>query len=50
MRLQAMTPEELKESKFYREWGLKDSEYDLIVQLLDRLPNYTEAGLYSASP
>ena len=47
MRLQAMTPEELKESKFYREWGLKDSEYDLIVQLLDRLPNYTEAGLYS---
>ncbi len=47
MQLQAMTPEEVKASKIYQEWGLKDEEYDSIVNLLGRLPNYTETGLYS---
>lgn len=47
MQLQAMSPEEVKSSGIYREWGLKDSEYDYIVDMLGRLPNYTEIGLYS---
>ena len=42
------TPEQVKEQKLYREWGLTDAEYDLIAdKILGRLPNYTEAGLYS---
>ncbi|MDO4432703.1 MAG: phosphoribosylformylglycinamidine synthase subunit PurL [Aerococcaceae bacterium] len=47
MQLQAMTPEALRDTKHYREWGLTDSEYALIESILGRLPNYTEAGLYS---
>ncbi|RLK63999.1 phosphoribosylformylglycinamidine synthase subunit PurL [Atopobacter sp. AH10] len=47
MTLQAMTAEEMKESKAYREWGLQDFEYDKICEILDRLPNYTETGVFS---
>lgn len=47
MQLQAMTPEEVKSSKVYQEWGLSDQEYESIVKLLGRMPNYTETGLYS---
>lgn len=43
-----MTPEEVKESKIYQEWGLKDSEYEYIADnILGRLPNYTETGLFA---
>lgn len=46
---QAMTPEEIKEKKPYLDWSLTESEYDYIrTQLLGRLPNYTETGLFSA--
>lgn len=47
MQLQAMSPEEVKSSKIYREWGLKDSEFEMVEKLLGRTPNYTETGLYS---
>ncbi|MCW3763064.1 phosphoribosylformylglycinamidine synthase subunit PurL [Weissella confusa] len=46
---QAMTPEEIKEKKPYLDWSLTEAEYDYIrTQLLRRLPNYTETGLFSA--
>lgn len=41
------TPAEVKEQKLYTQWGLTDQEYALIEDLLGRLPNYTETGLYS---
>ncbi|CZQ97384.1 phosphoribosylformylglycinamidine synthase subunit PurL [Trichococcus collinsii] len=42
------TPEQVKESKIYREWGLTDEEYGTICdKILHRLPNYTEAGLFA---
>ncbi len=41
------TPEQVKEQKLYREWGLTDDEYALIEDILGRMPNYTETGLYS---
>ncbi|MGY3766584.1 phosphoribosylformylglycinamidine synthase subunit PurL [Vagococcus vulneris] len=42
------TPQDIKEKKIYAEWGLTDEEYRLIsVDILDRLPNYTETGLFS---
>ena len=47
MNLQAMSPEEVRDSKIYQEWGLSDQEYEKIQGLLGRLPNYTETGLYS---
>jgi len=32
---------------FWRELGLKDSEYGMIISLLGREPNYVELGMYS---
>ena len=46
---QAMTPEEIKAQKPYLDWSLSGREYNYIAEeLLGRLPNYTETGLYSA--
>lgn len=42
------TAEMVRDEKMYLAWGLTEAEYDLIVAKLDRLPNYTEAGLFSA--
>ena len=42
------TPQEVKEKRIYAEWGLTDEEYRLISEdILGRLPNYTETGLFS---
>ncbi|WP_334332949.1 phosphoribosylformylglycinamidine synthase subunit PurL [Companilactobacillus sp. HBUAS59544] len=42
------TAKQIKDSKLYQQWGLSESEYDLISEkILKRLPNYTETGLYS---
>lgn len=42
------TAKQIREEKLYQQWGLTDSEYELISQkILKRLPNYTETGLYS---
>jgi len=42
------TAKQIKDEKIYQQWGLTDSEYELISQkILKRLPNYTETGLYS---
>lgn len=42
------TPEQVKELEVYREWGLTDEEYATISEdILHRLPNYTETGLFS---
>lgn len=42
-----ITPEQVRDSKVYKQWGLTESEYDLIVRELDRLPNFTETGIFS---
>lgn len=41
------TPEMIKEQKIYAEMGLSDEEFSRVEQLLGRLPNYTETGLFS---
>lgn len=42
------TAQEVKDQKLYAEWGLTDEEYRLIAEdILGRLPNYTETGLFS---
>ena len=46
---QALTPEQIKEQKPYLDWSLSEREYDYISEnLLGRLPNFTETGLFSA--
>ena len=47
-----MSPEQIQESKIYREWGLTDEEYLKIKDeiLGGRLPNFTETGMYGSTP
>lgn len=40
------TPEEIRDGAIYRSLGLSDSEYELVVEKLGRLPNYVEAGIF----
>jgi len=40
-------PQQIADEKIYREMGLTDEEYERVVQILGRKPNYTETGLYS---
>lgn len=44
-----LSPEEIRDSKIYREWGLTDDEYLKIKDeiLEGRLPNFTETGMYA---
>ncbi|MFC6464035.1 phosphoribosylformylglycinamidine synthase subunit PurL [Marinilactibacillus sp. GCM10026970] len=46
--IQEPTAEMIKEQRIYAEWGLTDAEYRTISEeILGRLPNYTETGLFS---
>lgn len=42
-----LSPAEIREQKAWRRMGLRDSEYQRIVGLLGRDPNYTELGMYA---
>lgn len=41
------TANEIKENKLYQDMGLSDKEYDKVVDILGRMPNYTEIGIFS---
>lgn len=42
------TPQEIKDQRVYAQWGLTDEEYRMISEdILGRMPNYTETGLFS---
>ena len=41
------TAEQIAEQRLYREIGLTDDEYQRVVEILGRKPNWTETGLYS---
>ncbi|PWS23778.1 phosphoribosylformylglycinamidine synthase subunit PurL [Enterococcus faecium] len=46
--LKEPTAEEIKKKRIYAEWGLTDEEYRMIEDdILGRMPNYTETGLFS---
>ena len=45
--MSTITPEEIEREKMYREMGLTDEEFLRIKKLINRLPNYTETGIYS---
>lgn len=42
------TAEQIRDQRIYAQWGLTDEEYRMISEdILKRLPNYTETGLFS---
>lgn len=41
------TPEQIELEKVYAEMGVTDEEFGMIKDILGRLPNYTELGLFS---
>jgi phosphoribosylformylglycinamidine synthase subunit PurL len=41
------TAEQIADQRLYREIGLTDEEYQRVVDILGRKPNWTETGLYS---
>lgn len=43
-----LTAEQINEQKAWRSMGLKDNEYDMIVDQLGRDPNWTELCMFSA--
>lgn len=48
MKINEPTAQEIKDKKIYAEWGLTDEEYRMIAEdILGRMPNYTETGLFS---
>lgn len=42
------TPTEVKEQKLYLNMGLREDEYNKVVELLGREPNYTESGIFAS--
>lgn len=40
--------QQIKDEKLYTQMGMTDEEFALAVEMLGRLPNYTETGLFSA--
>ena len=41
------TAEQIKVKRLYADMGMTDAEYDLAVEKLGRMPNWTEIGLFS---
>lgn len=41
------TAEQIAEQKIYSQFGVSDSEYELITSFMGRKPNYTEIGVFS---
>jgi phosphoribosylformylglycinamidine synthase len=41
------SPEQIKSEKVYRELGVSDEEFKQVEEILGRLPNFTELGLFS---
>lgn len=40
-------PQQIKDEKLYTQMGMSDSEFEMVVKILGRQPNYTETGLFS---
>ncbi|MCL2378786.1 MAG: phosphoribosylformylglycinamidine synthase subunit PurL [Defluviitaleaceae bacterium] len=42
-----ITPQAIEETRIYAQMGMTDEEFALVKTILNRLPNYTELGLFS---
>ena len=41
------SPEQIKDGNVYAEMGLSTEEFNMVAEMIGRLPNYTELGLFS---
>ena len=41
------SPEKIKNERLYADMGMTDAEFDLAIEKLGRIPNWTETGLFS---
>jgi phosphoribosylformylglycinamidine synthase subunit PurL len=41
------SPEKIKADRLYADMGMTDAEFDLAIEKLGRIPNWTETGLFS---
>lgn len=41
------SPEQIKSKRLYADMGMTDAEFDLAIEKLGRIPNWTETGLFS---
>ena len=48
MKSESISPERLEKDGLYREMGLSDEEFTRVKELLGRLPNVAETGVFSA--
>ncbi|WP_040929536.1 phosphoribosylformylglycinamidine synthase subunit PurL [Nosocomiicoccus massiliensis] len=42
------TAQQIADEKLYTQMGLREDEYDKVVELLGRQPNYTETGIFAS--
>ena len=42
------TAQQVKDEKLYVQMGMTDEEFELATEMIGRLPNYTETGIFSA--
>ncbi|MGJ9458383.1 phosphoribosylformylglycinamidine synthase subunit PurL [Oceanobacillus sp. CF4.6] len=42
-----ISPEQIERDKLYREMGLSDQEFEMVKGIMNRLPNFTETGIFS---
>jgi phosphoribosylformylglycinamidine synthase len=45
--MDSIRPEQIETEKIYRELGLTDEEFKRVKEKMQRLPNYTETGIFS---
>ncbi|AIF42451.1 phosphoribosylformylglycinamidine synthase subunit PurL [Virgibacillus sp. SK37] len=47
LQMHDISPEQIESEKIYRDMGLSDEEFNMIKKILNRLPNFTETGIFS---
>ncbi|MGF7014528.1 phosphoribosylformylglycinamidine synthase [Ornithinibacillus bavariensis] len=47
LQTREFSPEKIEQEKLYQTMGLSESEFEMIKQILGRLPNITETGIFS---
>ncbi|WP_206207810.1 phosphoribosylformylglycinamidine synthase subunit PurL [Virgibacillus profundi] len=47
MDIKNIKPEQIEAKQLYKEMGLSDEEYGMAKEKMNRLPNYTETGIFS---
>jgi phosphoribosylformylglycinamidine synthase len=47
LKMHNIQPDQIEKDKLYREMGLSDDEFGMVKKIMNRLPNFTETGIFS---